>query len=132
MNEDYNIPIVKSLALPQCRYMICWSLPFCTLVSVPFALIFSYYNSQGQKKFKLWNVKVLGKDLLLFSSMFSLYAVLRTLFFDPYCDPKSIHYDKNLNAFDRKKRVVNAMQTILESEGKLEQKEEISLKPKNN
>ncbi|CAG9314168.1 unnamed protein product [Blepharisma stoltei] len=115
-----DIPIVKSLILPQCRHMICGGFPFAMLFSMPFILIFSYYNTQNQKPFMKWNAKSFGKDILLGWTIAISYVSLRTLFFDPYCDPKSIHYDKNLNAFERKKKAFDEVQNILRSEGKRE------------
>ena len=106
------------LFLKPCRYMVCWSIPFAMLTATPFALVFSYYNTQDQKKFKLWKVKPLGRDLLIFWTLFSMYAVARTLVFDPYCDSKSIHYDKTIKAADRKKILVDSMRNVLESEGR--------------
>lgn len=118
MDGNSNIPIYSSLALPQCRYIISWTIPFAFMVSTPLCLVFSYYNTQNQKHFKKWNVKLLGKDLLLFWGAFALYATGRTLFLDPYCNPKSVHYDKSLNAFEKKKMVVESMRKVLEAEGK--------------
>lgn len=118
MSNDASLPILNKLALKSCRYMMCWSIPFAIFISTPFALVFCYFNTQNQKKFRLWNVKLFARDLLLFWGVFSFYSVLRTFILDPYCDPTSIHYDKNLNSFQRKKMVVDSMRKVLDSEGK--------------
>lgn len=110
--------VYTALQLPQCRYMMCWTVPFAVMTATPFALIFSYYNSQNQQNFKKWHVKTLGRDLLLFWGAFALYGTLRTFFLDPYCDPKSIHYNRELNAFERKKFVIEGMKKVLIAEGK--------------
>ena len=131
MGNDINIPIIGGLYLAPCRYMICWSIPFSAVIATPFALLFSYYNTQDQKKFMKWNAKLFGRDLLLFWGVFSLYAALRTLIFDTYCDPTSVHYDKKLNAFERKKMAVETMRKALETEGKYTQNEVTEFKDDN-
>lgn len=88
------------------------------VLSTPLALAFSYYNSQNQSKFRLWKVNLLIKDLCLFWGFSCLYAITRTIALDPYCDPKSVHYDKSLNAFERRRIALKAMKENLEIEGK--------------
>lgn len=98
--------------------MVCWSPPFAMFLSTPLALAFSYYNSQNQKKFRQWSVKLLTKDLLLFWGVATIYSIVRTIALDPYCDPESVHYDKKLNAFERRKNALKEMKMGLEIEGK--------------
>mmetsp|Transcript_703 Transcript_703/g.1349 ORF Transcript_703/g.1349 Transcript_703/m.1349 type:complete len:114 (-) Transcript_703:39-380(-) len=106
------------LGLPKCRHLLCWNVPFTMLYSTPFVLIFSYYNSQNQLPFKLWNVRLLARDYLIGSALFVTYVTLRTLALDPYCDPNSLQYDANMNPFERKKKVMEEMKGILKAEGK--------------
>mmetsp|Transcript_6253 Transcript_6253/g.9280 ORF Transcript_6253/g.9280 Transcript_6253/m.9280 type:complete len:125 (-) Transcript_6253:26-400(-) len=122
MEEDSfvsKVPFISGLGMKKCRYMVCGSIPFAMLFSTPFVLLFSYYNTQNQAPFKKWNVKLLFKDFMLGWVLFVSYATLRTLYFDPYCDPKSVHYNPNANAFERKNRALQEMQDILEKEGKV-------------
>ena len=114
----WEIPLFSRLKLKQCRHMVCGSVPFAMMFSTPFVLIFTYYNTQSQAPFRKWNVRLLGRDFLIGWAFFTTYVMLRTLVMDPYCDPTSIHYNKELNAFDRKKLLVGQMQEVLKKEGK--------------
>jgi hypothetical protein len=119
MDDSNHIPIIGSIFLPRCRYIIYWTIPFSMTLSIPFALIFSYYNTQNQQNFRKWKVRPFLKDIFLFWGCFSLYGVVRSILFDPYCDPHSIHYNKSLNAFERRKNAIEGMREVLKAEGKI-------------
>lgn len=106
------------LSLPKCRHLCKRNVPFTMLYCSPFVLIYSYYNSQNQLPFKQWQVRPLVRDYLIGSALFLTYVTVRTLILDPYCNPNSLHYDEELNPFDRKKKVMDEMKEILKAEGK--------------
>ena len=120
MENNSSLPIVRSLQLPQCRHLMCWSIPYSMLFISPFACVFTYYNTQNQQRFMKWNVKTLFRDLAVFWTISTMYGMIRTFLFDPYCDPSSVHYDKSLSAFERRKTILKTMNETLELEGKID------------
>ena len=88
------------------------------MYSSPFILLYCYYSTHSMSPIKQWHVKLLARDFCVGWAISIAYITLRTLLLDPYCDPYSLHYSKNLSAFERKKRVLDAMQGIMESEGR--------------
>ncbi len=113
-----DVPLVRGLFLPNCRSITKRSIPFAIVYSSPFILLFSYYSTHNMLPMKKWNVRLLSRDFLVGWSLCIAYITLRTLLLDPYCDPYSLHYSKELSAFQRKKQVLDAMQGIMESEGR--------------
>jgi hypothetical protein len=62
--------------------------------------------------------------LMIFWTVSSIYGICRTFLFDPYCNTKSVHYDKNLNAFEKRRAALREMNEILELEGIREESKE--------
>ena len=112
-----DLPLIRGLFLPNCRSITYRSVPFTLIYSSPFIFLFCYYSTHNMLPVKKWEVKKIARDFSVGWAIAIFYISMRTLLFDPYCDPYSLHYSKELNAFDRKKIVVDAMNGILESEG---------------